>query len=287
MKQQIVSGWDDYQLLDFGNGRKLERFGDVVVDRPEVNAVRKPYRQAREWQSLTQAKFIGETGKKGIWQGIQPKDWRMKFNIQNHSFLAHLELSPFKHLGVFPEQMENWQFLAEKIQRAPNNPRVLNLFAYTGLASLVSSHFGAEVTHVESIKSTMNWAASNAKLNQITQIRWCLEDAFTFLAREVKRGKQYEGIIMDPPAFGIAAKGKRWKLEEQWPELLANAVKILNPDRFFLVLNTYSPKVDAEELRLFLTNAFKGIKPQSTELCIQSEDGGILKTGELHRISSI
>ena len=232
-KHLISEAWSDYELLDSGENMKLERFGDIILARPETQALWK--KNGPEMWEDAHAEFKFED-KKGAWamKKAVPESWELSWH--NVKFLARL--TGFKHTGIFPEQSSNWEWLAEKISKL-EKPNILNLFGYTGIASLVAAQAGAFVTHVDASKQSLDWAHENARLSGISEdrIRWILDDALAFVKREARRGAKYDGIILDPPAFGRGAKGEVWKIEEDFLTLLAGLKEIF-PDKhgsFFLV----------------------------------------------------
>lgn len=233
-KQDIVTkSWLDYELLDSGNGRKLERFGNVVTDRPDTQAIWSPL-HPELWQTAT-AKFAIGGEKDDKWK-LSPDllvNWELKFN----DLTFNLRFTSFKHVGLFPEHASQWEWIGEKVA-AMKVPSVLNLFGYTGAATLAAAKAGAKVTHVDSSKQSVEWASDNAKSSGIESgIRWIVEDAAAFVKREVKRGVKYEGIVLDPPAFGRGAKGQVWHIEEDLMSLLHNLKEILSdkPGSFILL----------------------------------------------------
>lgn len=236
----------DYELIDFGNGRKLERFGTVILDRPEIQAVGSSSLRMIRWQELASAKFVETTKSKGKWIkiGEVPEPWEFSFENGSHSWKTVLGLSPFKHIGLFPEQVEHWQYLMKKVNKGD---RVLNLFGYTGAASLSAAAAGGNVFHVDSSKSIVNKAAENANKSQINGIHWVVEDALAFAKKEVKRGNKYHFIIMDPPIYGRGKKGEHWKLEDLLPDLVETAAALLTR-KGVLILNTYSPKIEISDM---------------------------------------
>jgi 23S rRNA (cytosine1962-C5)-methyltransferase len=243
-----VRPWKDYELLDSGDGQKLERYGEVIVIRPETQALWKKLRP--ELWSNAHAEFRWADGK-GSWvaKGI-PEQWDISWN----SVRFVLRLTSFKHTGIFPEQAANWEWITERVsslkQSSGHNdnddiaaPKVLNLFGYTGIASVVAAKYGANVTHCDASKQSNMWARENATLSEIPddRIRYILDDAVKFAEREVRRGAVYDGIILDPPAFGRGAKGEVFKIEEDLPKLLESTHKLLakKAGAFFL-LNGYA-----------------------------------------------
>ncbi len=281
MEQLFAHRWADYELLDIGRGQRLERFGNRTVLRPDVNV---PPQLAWTKAPKPDATFLakGNSGK-GTWSGAtQP--WTIQIPKKLGGLSASLHCTPFKHVGLFPEQVANWSWLDKAIGKE-ENLKVLNLFAYTGMSSLLLRHKGCDVVHVESSKTTLNWARKNMEANELSDIRWCLEDAFAFIAREVKRGNRYHGIIMDPPAFGISGKGKRWSIENMLEPLIANAVKLLDDKRQFLVLNTYSPRAPYEQTLHWLQQYAGRNAIESGSLCLKSNTQKSLHTGHVFRFN--
>ncbi len=232
--------WDDYELLDSGDNMKLERFGTIIVARPETQALWK--KQKPELWDQAHAEFAFRD-KKGGWTVKKdvPESWELGWGTAR--FTA--QLTGFKHTGVFPEQVPNWEWTRDQIESMGKSdfPKVLNLFGYTGIASVVAAQAGAHVTHVDASKQSLDWAHDNARRSGVAEdrIRWILDDALAFVKREARRGAKYDGIILDPPAFGRGAKGEVWKIEENFPELLESLKEIFSdkPGSFFL-LNGYA-----------------------------------------------
>lgn len=242
--------WHDYELIDSGDYEKLERFGAYVVRRPEPQAVWRKSLSPAEWEQMAKAFFKREKGKtsadgndRGEWickQGM-PDRWVIHYRYKAMKLAFRLGLTAFKHVGIFPEQADNWNYIYDTLQsfRRKDNA-VLNLFAYTGGASLAARSAGADVTHVDSVKQVISWSRENMEASGLTDIRWVVEDALKFARREVKRGKKYAGIIMDPPAYGRGADGEKWILEEGIAELMELSSKLLREEDAFLILNLYS-----------------------------------------------
>ena len=256
--------WKDYELIDSGNFEKLERFGSFILARPEPKALWKPSLPAKEWEKLAHTRFtagagFGKSGKEdtGTWKMLKkmPEQWYIRYNLPDNSFKLRLGLTSFKHVGVFPEQSPNWEFiyaqskrLVEKFQAKGidpvtgtiKRPKVLNLFAYTGAASLAARCAGADTTHLDSVRQVVTWAKGNMESSNLDNIRWVVEDALKFAKREAKRGNLYNGLIMDPPAYGHGPDGEKWKLDELLYEFLQEVARILAPEDAFMVLNLYS-----------------------------------------------
>jgi len=234
-----------YELIDSGGFEKLEQFGSFCVRRPEPQAVWGKSLSEETWVSKTDAHFKKEKGssEKGFWdiQKKTPEKWfiNYKSNLLNLNF--KVSLSSFKHVGIFPEQASNWEFLAENIPKLKNDkPKFLNLFAYTGGASLVCRQMEADVTHVDSVKPVLSWARENMEVSNLDSIRWMAEDALKFVKREARRGNFYQGILLDPPAYGRGPDGEKWVLEEQIDDMLKSVKEILDPKEHILLTNVYS-----------------------------------------------
>lgn len=247
--------WEDYELIDCGDFEKLERFGKYITRRPEPQAIWHRTLSNGEWERMATASFVREKGaasdERGRWhlRPTQPDQWFIRQRVGDKQIRMRLGLTSFKHVGVFPEQAENWNFIFERVQsqakRAKESrPKVLNMFAYTGGASLAAAAAGAEVTHVDSVKQCISWARENMEASQLEGIRWVVEDALKFARREVKRGHRYDGIILDPPAYGRGPEGEKWVLEQNIAEMLALCAELLS-DGGFLVLNLYSMGLSA------------------------------------------
>ncbi len=251
----------DYELIDCGEFEKLERFGKYITIRPEPQAVWKRKMEYKEWEKCAHVKFISKSSSAGTWKKFKemPDQWKIKYHVGNSDITFRLGLTSFKHVGVFPEQAVNWDFIynqVTKIKKSVDQPRVLNLFAYTGGASLAAKAAGADVIHLDSIKQVVSWSKENMELSNLDNVRWLVEDAMTFVRREVKRGKKYHGIILDPPAYGHGPNGENWKLEEMINEMIHSVAQILEPQDSFLVLNTYSLGFSALIIQNLVKEAF-------------------------------
>jgi 23S rRNA (cytosine1962-C5)-methyltransferase len=241
-----LDNFEDYRLLDSGNFLKLEQFGEYILIRPEPQAVWDSKLSLEQWRKQAHAEFVAQSSSSGIWKKHKPMldSWNIVYKLDNHKTIKfNLALTKFKHVGVFPEQCVNWDFIfnqTKKIITQNKTCTVLNLFAYTGGASLAAKAAGADVVHVDAIKQVVSWANRNMLSSQLTDIRWVVEDALKFVKREVKRGKKYNGIILDPPAYGHGPNGESWKLEQQINEMLSDVLKLLDNEQHFFVLNSYS-----------------------------------------------
>ncbi len=264
-------GFDGYELIDAGGGKKFERWGEMYTVRPEVQAYFKSGEPFEEWNTNSPLIF-DET--KGKWLNDQ-SEWQIQF--KNLTF--NLETTKFKHVGLFPEQQVNWSFIESNLKP---KQRFLNLFAYTGAASLVARNKGAEVIHVDSVKQLISWAKRNMTDSGLDGIKWVHEDALKFAQREVKRGNKYHGIVMDPPAWGIGAKGEKWKIEDKLPHLIETAQALLEKNGF-LILNTYSPRVSTDNIKKIALNYFSEDKLEIGELWTETKTGKQLFHGHLLR----
>lgn len=241
--------WSDYELLDSGNFEKLERFGRYITARPEPQAIWNKSLSDAEWEQRTNAYFRKDkrNEERGEWicKPNMPQQWFVNYRHGNMHLRMRLGLTSFKHVGLFPEQAENWNFIYDQVKKTGTSTRVLNLFAYTGGASLAARSAGADVTHVDSVKPVITWARENMEASGLDGIRWIVDDALKFARREVKRGKKYNGIILDPPAYGRGPEGEKWILEENLNELLSLCRQLLEPRNSFFVLNLYSMGLSA------------------------------------------
>jgi 23S rRNA (cytosine1962-C5)-methyltransferase len=291
-----TAGFRDYALIDSGEGRKLERLGDILVDRPEPQALWRRRRESRRWQTA-HAVFAGEgEDEAGKWRVDRPVPESWPLRVEGVTVLGRL--SAFRHLGVFPEQLPHWQWMLEAIARAKaglpdgERPRVLNLFAYTGAASLIAAKAGAEVVHVDGSKKAIAWARENQAASRLESapIRWLLEDARKLAAREVRRGRTYHVVLVDPPKFGRGPGGEIWELFDHLPALLADCIALLDPRIAHLVLTAYAIRASALSIGQ-LTAELLGGRAGSLdvgELALREEGGGrLVPTSLFARWSSL
>lgn len=275
-----MSGTTAYELLDFGDGRKLERFGGAVIDRPcpTADALRPSGGQIAAYC------FDRTQADRGVWttEGPLPDPWL----FEHGKLKLQLRLADSGQVGVFPEQMQNWEWLDRQVRSRPR-AKVLNLFAYTGAATFAAAAAGAEVVHVDAVRSTVAWARHNADISGLADrpIRWIVDDARKFVAREVKRGQHYEGIILDPPTYGHGPRGHAWQLTEHLPALLRDCGKLLSTRGRFLLLSCHAPGIGPSEL----TELLKPIPPmaqmESGPLELRTGDGRSLPSGVFARWS--
>lgn len=276
--------WTDYELIDSGNYEKLERFGKYIVARPEPQAVWNKSLPEDEWQKLSNAVFKREKGKssqdgneKGEWilrKGM-PEQWFVRYDYKDMHLKFRLGLTSFKHVGIFPEQSENWNFIYDTITGFnKKDTKILNLFAYTGGASIAAKSAGADVTHVDSVKQVITWSRENMEASGLDNIRWIVEDALKFCRREVKRGKTYNGIILDPPAYGRGPDGEKWILEDNIAELMSLCRELLEKTNCFLILNLYSMGFSSVIAENLIKDYFPHIKSyEYGELLIPEKSG--------------
>ena len=237
--------WPDYELIDSGDFMKLERFGPYTLARPEPQAIWDCSLAEAEWERLAHATFRRDkqSPERGEWQKLKPMQdpWTVDFRQRGLSLTFKLALTSFKHVGIFPEQAVNWTYIHDVIRALPvDRPRVLNLFAYTGGATLAARQAGADVTHVDAVKQVIAWSKENMGLSNLDNVRWLVEDAMKFVKREERRGNTYHGIILDPPAYGRGPDGEKWVLEEHLNELLKACADLLDRDNHFFIINLYS-----------------------------------------------
>ena len=253
----MTHDWADYALLDSGHGRKLERYGRYTVVRPEPQCVWEP----RDASALDRADAVFDPQDEdddGRWRFAGKPVDAFPLGWGETRFTARF--TPFRHLAFFPEQAANWEWLDQRIRARTRPTRILNLFGYTGVASLVCSAAGAEVTHVDASKKSVAWARENADLSGLADrpIRWIVEDARRYVARERKRGSLYDGIILDPPKYGRGPTGEVWRLFEDLPGLLADCAAILEPQADFLLLNAYAARISGLSLAHLMDQATAG-----------------------------
>lgn len=327
MQEQLTPAFGEYELIDSGDFEKLERFGRYVTRRPEPQAIWRRSLTEEQWRREADAAFVRDarSDERGEWklgQGM-PGQWTIDYAYKRMRLRMRLGLTSFKHVGIFPEQAANWDFIYDNCRNLAGQagsrseagsgntsldpqggaegvsaghkaaqteqataPRVLNLFAYTGGATLAARAAGAEVTHVDSVKQVVTWSRENMELSGMEGVRWIVEDALKFVQREVRRGSRYHGIILDPPAYGRGANGERWILEDNIGEMLECCAQLLEPEGAFLVLNLYSMGLSSTLARTAVLQAFGAPRTEQWgELCFTDRAGKVLPLGTYYRFT--
>lgn len=251
MNTLSTTGWADYELLDSGESKKLERFGRYIICRPDPQAIWKKNLKIWEYDSVFE--------ENGGWDKNLNGDWILSY--KNVKFRA--KQTKFKHTGIFPEQIINWEFIENKIHSVKQQINVLNLFGYTGISTLICAALGAKVTHLDGSKPSLNWAAENQQLSGLNDkpIRWILDDALEFTARESRRGNLYDAVIMDPPVYGHGPKGQIWDFNKSFPQLLINIRKIIKDKPLFVIVNAYAISASSIMLKNMLED-YLGLNPE-------------------------
>jgi 23S rRNA (cytosine1962-C5)-methyltransferase len=245
MELLSADNWEEYELIDCGDFEKLERFGKYITIRPEPQAVWPKNYSPKEWEKMAHVKFVPKSSSSGEWKKLKqmPDQWEIKYSLEpaggSEQLVFRLGLTSFKHVGIFPEQAVNWDAIYSYLTKL-NKPKFLNLFAYTGGASIAARAAGADVTHVDSIKQVVSWANENMQKSKLDNIRWMVDDALKFVKKEIRRGNTYQGIILDPPAYGHGPAGEKWKLEDNIAEMMQSVLEILDKEHHLLILNAYS-----------------------------------------------
>lgn len=280
MQRDVIFG-EDYELIDCGGYEKLERFGRYVLRRPEPQAIWPKSLAESEWLKADAAFLRSDAHKadgleRGEWQNRRgmPEQWFINYRYKDMHLSFRLGKTSFKHVGIFPEQAHNWNFLYDGLQQMQGERKVLNLFAYTGGASLAAKAAGADVTHLDAVKQVVSWARENMEASKLDHIRWMVEDALVYIRREAKRGKLYQGIVLDPPAYGRGPKGEKWLLEEGIAPLMEACAQVLDPRQGLVVLNLYSMGFSATVAANLLHRYFPYVRQiEQGELCFQDRSG--------------
>ena len=272
----IADGWKEYELLDCGSGEKLERWGDKLLVRPDPQAIWNTPRRHHGWKR-PDGRYLRSSAGGGSWEkGRLPGQWQVRY--KNLTF--QVKPMNFKHTGLFPEQAVNWEFAQEQIKRAGRPVSVLNLFAYTGAASVACAAAGASVCHVDAAKGMVQWARENARASGLEEapIRWIVDDCAKFVEREIRRGRRYDAVIMDPPSYGRGPTGEVWKLEESLYPFVELVSGVLSDDPLFLILNSYTtglaPSVATYVLETLISKRFGG-RTASDELGLPVTQTGL------------
>lgn len=284
------SNFTDYELIDSGDFEKLERFGNYVTIRPEPQAVWGKSLSGKEWEHKAHVKFLSKSSSAGTWKKMKdmPDQWRINYDLgsgeNKKRMTLRLGLTSFKHVGVFPEQAVNWDYIYNSVKKLKTSqPKVLNLFAYTGGSTLAARAAGADTTHLDSIKQVVTWAKENMELSNLNNVRWMVEDAMTYVRREVKRGKKYNGIILDPPAYGHGPNGESWKLEDHIREMTQLVTSLLDPEDCFLLMNTYSLGFSSLIIENLFNETFLKDRFETGEIFLDAASGSKLPLGVFGR----
>ncbi len=281
----IADGWKEYELLDCGSGEKLERWGDKLLVRPDPQAIWNTPRHHHGWKR-PDGRYLRSSAGGGSWEkGRLPGQWQVRY--KNLTF--QVKPMNFKHTGLFPEQAVNWEFAQEQIKRAGRPVSVLNLFAYTGAASAACAAAGASVCHVDAAKGMVQWARENARASGLEEapIRWIVDDCAKFVEREIRRGRRYDAIIMDPPSYGRGPTGEVWKLEDNLYPFVELCAGVLSDEPLFIIINSYTtglaPSVLTYILETVVSRKFGG-HTVSDEIGLPvSETGLVLPCGATGR----
>ncbi len=274
---RIADNWQDYCLIDTSKGERLERWGDITLIRPDPQIIWETPSLAPEWNTA-HAKYIRSSSGGGAWDYKKrfSESWTIKY--RNLTFMV--KPTGFKHTGLFPEQAVNWDYCDKLIRNAGREINVLNLFAYTGGATLACANAGAKVCHLDAVKGMVDWGKENARLSGLSDkpIRWIVDDAMKFLGREIRRGNKYDGIILDPPSYGRGTNGEMWKLEDCIHELMQRCTAVLSDKPLFILLNSYttglSPSVMAYLLYMTVGQKYK-IKVEAEEIALPVKNTGL------------
>ena len=273
----IADGWKDYEVIDCSDGEKLERWGDYLLVRPDPQVIWDTKKTHNGWKKMNGHYHRSQKGG-GEWEFFNlPEQW----TIDYHGLTFNLKPFSFKHTGLFPEQAANWDWFSHKIKKAGRPVKVLNLFAYTGGATLAAAQAGANVTHVDASKGMVAWAKENARSSNLEQapIRWIVDDCVKFVEREIRRGSCYDAIIMDPPSYGRGPKGEIWKIEDAIHPLVKLCSQLLSQDPLFFLINSYTtglaPSVLSYMLNIEVTKKFGG-KVNSEEIGLPVSGNGLI-----------
>lgn len=254
----IADRWNDYEVIDTSNGEKLERWGSYILRRPDPQVIWNTP-QDKRWKKLNGHYHRSAKGG-GNWEFFDlPEQWTIEYPLEDHPLTFNLKPFSFKHTGLFPEQAVNWDWFSAKIREAGRPIRVLNLFAYTGGATIAAAAAGAQVTHVDASKGMVTWAKENAVSSALgdAPIRWIVDDCVKFVEREIRRGKTYDAIIMDPPSYGRGPKGEIWKIEEKIHPLVQLCTQLLSDDPLFFLINSYTTGLQPAVLSYMLSLELK------------------------------
>ena len=273
----IADNWKDYEVIDTSCGEKLERWGRYILLRPDPQVIWKTEKTVPEWNRLNGHYHRSSKGG-GEWEFFKlPEEWTISYRELNF----RLKPFSFKHTGLFPEQAVNWDWCSERIREAGRPVKVLNLFAYTGGATLAAASAGASVTHVDASKGMVTWAKENAAASHLEDapVRWLVDDCVKFVEREIRRGNKYDGIIMDPPSYGRGPKGEIWKIEESIYPFVELAAQLLSDDALFFLINSYTTGLQPAVLSYMLSTVIqkkRGGEVQSSEIGLPVSSNGLV-----------
>lgn len=275
---KIAKDWIDYEILDMANGQKLERWGNYILNRPDPQIIWNEKSYPEEWKNEN-AKYIRSNKGGGHWENINviPEKWEIKYK----DLTFNIKQMGFKHTGLFPEQAVNWDYMIDKIKNAKRKIKVLNLFAYTGGATVACAYAGADVVHVDSSKGMVEWAKENILSSNLSDryVRFIVDDCIKFVKREIRRGNKYDAIIMDPPSFGRGANGEVWNIEESLYPLVKLCEQVLSDEPLFFLINSYttgmSPKVLENILSMTVNKKHEG-KISSGEVGLPMTDSDLV-----------
>lgn len=273
----IADHWKDYEVIDTSCGEKLERWGRYILLRPDPQVIWKTEKTVPEWNRLNGHYHRSSKGG-GEWEFFKlPEEWTISYRELNF----RLKPFSFKHTGLFPEQAVNWDWCSERIREAGHPVKVLNLFAYTGGATLAAASAGASVTHVDASKGMVTWAKENAAASHLEDapVRWLVDDCVKFVEREIRRGNKYDGIIMDPPSYGRGPKGEIWKIEESIYPFVELAAQLLSDDALFFLINSYTTGLQPAVLSYMLSTVIqkkRGGEVQSSEIGLPVSSNGLV-----------
>ena len=273
----IADHWKDYEVIDTSCGEKLERWGRYILLRPDPQVIWKTEKTVPEWNRLNGHYHRSSKGG-GEWEFFKlPEEWTISYRELNF----RLKPFSFKHTGLFPEQAVNWDWCSERIREAGRPVKVLNLFAYTGGATLAAASAGASVTHVDASKGMVTWAKENAAASHLEDapVRWLVDDCVKFVEREIRRGNKYDGIIMDPPSYGRGPKGEIWKIEESIYPFVELAAQLLSNDALFFLINSYTTGLQPAVLSYMLSTVIqkkRGGEVQSSEIGLPVSSNGLV-----------
>ena len=269
--------WSDYELLDASSGERLERWGDVILIRPDPQVIWNTEKRHPLWHNA-HARYLRSSSGGGRWQTYKkiPDSWLIRYR----ELRFHVKPMGFKHTGIFPEQAVNWDFAADMIRKSDRELHVLNLFGYTGCATISCLDAGASVCHVDASKGMVAWAKENAALSDVADrpVRWIVDDCAKFVAREIRRGRSYDGIIMDPPSYGRGPSGEIWKLEEQLYSFVELCAQVLSDDPSFVILNSYTTGLSASVMEYILATLIQkrfGGRVSCDEIGLKCTESGL------------